>query len=242
MVAGVYMILNTATGKGYVGSAVDFRWRRNKHFSELRRGIHHSPKLQRSWDKHGEEAFIFKPLLFCDRSKLLMYEQLAIDGYDTFENGYNALKTAGSRLGMKLSEEARQKLIASKLGKKRPPFSAEWLANMAKSKVGKQKCLGYKHTEEAKANMSKARLAKHIPRSPNWKITDEGRAKISATHKGNKYSVGKNLGNKYRLGKKMSDEAKQKMSLVHKGVPKSPEQRAKMAESARLAWIERRKK
>ncbi|WP_135502078.1 GIY-YIG nuclease family protein [Planococcus koreensis] len=37
---GIYLILNTATGKYYVGETVNLNRRRIGHFSELRRNIH----------------------------------------------------------------------------------------------------------------------------------------------------------------------------------------------------------
>lgn len=51
---GVYGILNTATGKWYIGSSIELSKRMGRHLWELRSGRHHSPKLQRSFTKHGE--------------------------------------------------------------------------------------------------------------------------------------------------------------------------------------------
>lgn len=59
-VACVYRIVNTQTGKQYVGSTTRFDYRFREHRRMLRYGCHHSVHLQRSWDKHGEEAFRFE--------------------------------------------------------------------------------------------------------------------------------------------------------------------------------------
>lgn len=59
MTQGIYKIINVVNNKFYVGSAVNFSRRKTKHFSELRTNKHFNNKLQNSWNKHGEKAFIF---------------------------------------------------------------------------------------------------------------------------------------------------------------------------------------
>lgn len=56
----VYIIENLNTGKFYVGRTNDPATRKRGHLSELRRGIHGNPRLQASFNKHGEAAFEFK--------------------------------------------------------------------------------------------------------------------------------------------------------------------------------------
>ena len=45
--------------KFYIGSAVSFRKRKTRHFSELRTGKHKNRHLQHAWVKYGEQAFVF---------------------------------------------------------------------------------------------------------------------------------------------------------------------------------------
>lgn len=59
MARGIYKIINVVNNKFYVGSAVDLKRRKTRHFSELRTGEHNNSKLQNSWNKHGEQAFVF---------------------------------------------------------------------------------------------------------------------------------------------------------------------------------------
>jgi group I intron endonuclease len=59
MARGIYKIINTVNNKFYVGSAVNLSRRRTRHFSELRTKRHNNAKLQASWNKYGEAAFIF---------------------------------------------------------------------------------------------------------------------------------------------------------------------------------------
>ena len=59
MARGIYKIINVINNKFYVGSAVDLKRRKTRHFSELRTGKHNNRHLQAAWVKYGEQAFIF---------------------------------------------------------------------------------------------------------------------------------------------------------------------------------------
>lgn len=56
---GIYKIKNRITHKVYIGESVDIKSRWYTHKSELRRGVHHSERLQKEWKKYGEKAFRF---------------------------------------------------------------------------------------------------------------------------------------------------------------------------------------
>jgi len=56
---GIYAIEHIPTNKMYVGSSIDFRVRRNQHFSDLRRNRHTNLHLQRAFAKYGESNFRF---------------------------------------------------------------------------------------------------------------------------------------------------------------------------------------
>lgn len=59
MAKGIYKIINVVNNRFYVGSAVDFKRRKARHFSELRHGKHKNKHLQSAWEKYGEQAFVF---------------------------------------------------------------------------------------------------------------------------------------------------------------------------------------
>lgn len=59
MARGIYKIINVVNSKFYVGSAVDLKRRKTRHFSELRTGKHNNRHLQAAWTKYGEHAFVF---------------------------------------------------------------------------------------------------------------------------------------------------------------------------------------
>lgn len=56
---GIYKIINVVNNKFYVGSAVDLKRRKTRHFSELRNKKHPNGHLQAAWIKYGEQAFVF---------------------------------------------------------------------------------------------------------------------------------------------------------------------------------------
>lgn len=59
MARGIYKIINVINDKFYVGSAVDLKRRKTRHFSELRKGKHNNRHLQAAWNHYGDQAFIF---------------------------------------------------------------------------------------------------------------------------------------------------------------------------------------
>lgn len=218
MIGGIYKIQNVVNGKCYIGSAKSFRTRFRKHKNVLVKNAHHSIKLQRAWNKHGEDAFIFQPIIFCEPKNLLFYEQQAIDAYNSYCDGYNATIKANSALGVKRSDEIKAKISVSKAGIK---LSAEHKKAISDGNKGKKRSdetkekirivnTGVKKSKSHIENMRKANLGK--------KYNDETKAKISASL----------IGNKRALGNVLSTETKDKMSVAHKGKAQSPE------------WVEKR--
>jgi len=57
---GVYKITNLKNGKIYIGSAKHFKVRASQHRSSLVNQKHQNKHLQASWNKWGEDAFLFE--------------------------------------------------------------------------------------------------------------------------------------------------------------------------------------
>lgn len=57
--AGVYAIINLVNGKFYIGSSIGMNTRWWNHLIDLRNGTHENAHLQNSFNKYGEENFIF---------------------------------------------------------------------------------------------------------------------------------------------------------------------------------------
>lgn len=103
--SGVYRITCKPTGNIYIGSAFSFKRRWKHHKFQLNRGAHDSKYMQRSWRKYGAEAFAFEVLVVCDKSHVLMYEQIFLDALSP---AFNTCKVAGSCAGVKHTEATRE--------------------------------------------------------------------------------------------------------------------------------------
>ena len=129
MNSGVYAIISPS-GKRYIGSALDFAVRWRKHKRDLKAGRHHSPALQHAANKYGLDALRFEVIAYVARESLIVREQAEIDAYG-MANLYNVCPKAANCEGRFHKAESREKVAKAKRGKPRPPFSAEWLANMS---------------------------------------------------------------------------------------------------------------
>ena len=149
---GVYHIRNVLNGKRYIGSSVDLKKRKYQHFNNLQKNKHHSQHLQSAYNKYGEENFIFEVLEYLEvKEHVVGFEQYYID-YFGYENLYNVCPKAGSRLGIKLTEE--QCKNRTKRGKYLPrlkPISQETKRKLSFSHKGKIL------SEETRLKMSQAK-------------------------------------------------------------------------------------
>lgn len=103
---GIYKIINQLNNDCYVGSSLNLRDRKARHFRDLSNNKHHSIILQRSVEKYGIENFQFEIIEECEKDILLEREQYYID---LINPKYNICKIAGSPLDTKQSEEACEK-------------------------------------------------------------------------------------------------------------------------------------
>lgn len=175
MNTGIYQIKNLVNGKVYVGSAKSFTNRFIAHKKLLKRGKHHSIKLQNAWEKYGADNFLFQKLIICEFKDLIMYEQRAIDGLNAVKNGYNVNPTAGSSAGRPTSDATRAKMSASFKGRKRDP---EAVAKTAAAHTG------MKRSDESREKMSLSQKQRWDNATPEE--LEEMRAQVSAVHKGKK--------------------------------------------------------
>lgn len=108
--SGVYCIENKTNDRQYIGSTINPIFHRiQQHICYLKKGIHHSKILQRSFDKYGIDVFSLKVLevvLTEDISTIRDREQYWID---TLKPYYNILIDAKSPLGYIHSEEVKEK-------------------------------------------------------------------------------------------------------------------------------------
>lgn len=94
--------------------------------------------LQNAFDKYGESAFSFEPLIICEKNKeiLTLYENAVLSIYQP-DRLYNKRPNgADSSLGMRHTPETRAKMSAAGRGKTKSP---EHRAKIAASQKGKKK-------------------------------------------------------------------------------------------------------
>jgi hypothetical protein len=245
-ISGVYEIVNTINGHRYVGSSCDIKNRWREHVRDLNNNKHHSAYLQRAWNKYGEKYFIFSIIKECFPFILVSLEQ----GYiNKSKPEYNISPTAGSPLGVKHSDETKEKV--SKAGKGRV-FSDEHKKRISDANKGKilsdetkrrigAKSIGRFFSEESRKKMSEKRKG-ISPGNKGKHHTQEARKKISNSLLGNKNTLGVEPWNKGKKGlQKMSDEARRKISESRTGKCLSIEAKRKVSEAKKKWWEEKKR-
>lgn len=104
---GIYCITNDTI---YIGSANNFHARLIRHTSYLKRNAHHSPKLQRAWNKYTIKAFLFVIIeeIIDDLAKA---EEKWINIFDSYKNGFNCTDVCQNYKPFNLTSEQIQKRI-----------------------------------------------------------------------------------------------------------------------------------
>ncbi len=159
-VAGVYKIID-GKDRVYIGSSVNMKNRISNHKRDLRNNRHSNKKLQRSWNKYGEEFFYFEELETCSKADLIAREQYWLD---TSQPYYNILRTAYSVLGLRHSEEFKQ-------ARRKFRHSDETKISMSKTRLGR------KFSEEHRENISKALTGNVVSGATRLKLSVVGKAK-----------------------------------------------------------------
>lgn len=137
VISCIYKIQSTIDDRCYIGSAVNFKSRKSDHLKLLRKGIHHSKKLQHFFWKYGEKCIQFLIIEECEKSKLIEREQFWIDYYQSYEKtGFNICKIAGSTYGRILSEETKDKIRKKAVGRKQ---SDEQISQRVQKNTGKKR-------------------------------------------------------------------------------------------------------
>lgn len=134
---GIYKIQSIIKpDKIYIGSAIDIFKRWNQHLYKLKKKIHVNKKLQYHFDKYNESDLWFSIILYgCNKNELIIIEQLFLDSYKPW---FNICKIAGSTLGIKASEESKQKMRKAQKGKV-PWSKGKHLSESHKQKISKSK-------------------------------------------------------------------------------------------------------
>jgi group I intron endonuclease len=118
MDSGIYKIENIINHKIYIGSSINLKSREYKHFWMLNNNIHDNNYLQNSFNKFGENFFIFSILEKCEPELLIEKENYYINEYKSndYNYGYN-LATVNEFRRNTFNEEVKVKLSKYNLEK-----------------------------------------------------------------------------------------------------------------------------
>lgn len=168
----VYKITNSVNNKVYIGittKSLDYRWR--GHLIQLRQNNQRT--LYRAIQKYGQENFSIEEIDRATTEKDLgLLEQKYILQYNSFgSGGYNMCAGGVGPLGMKHSEEIRNRIKAAV--KNKPPCSEETRKKISIACTGRKipaeavarqvaKRIGAKRTPEQCAAITAGRIGKGL--------------------------------------------------------------------------------
>jgi hypothetical protein len=114
MNSGVYKITCFENGHYYYGSSINLKSRFINHISKLRLQKHRNHRLQRTFNKYGEDSLAFEVVEYCDPYLTTLCEQKYLDAHATHDNCMNFCKNASAPMaGLKFSEDHKRKMAES---------------------------------------------------------------------------------------------------------------------------------
>ena len=256
-VSGIYIIFNSESCSYYIGSSGNIHVRMRQHIRALERQSHHSRYLQRSYNRHGSDVFIFGILeVVDDTADLLVREQHWLD---TSSATYNVSPTAGSNRGTTLSAETRAKLseitkaqwragihsnsrVVSKetRAKLSEATASNWQSKSHRERMREAARNRFLQAPNASENIRRAKISAF--HKEHWKtrdrtVSEEQRAKISKTLTGKPQPWNSRARSEEEKEKQrnrvFSDETRRKMSEAKLGRTLPPEHAEKIKESNR---------
>lgn len=127
---GIYKITCTANNKIYIGSSSNIYQRWHRHKSNFRLNVANK-NIQNSYNKYGNDTFLFEIIEECLVDSLIEREQYWFDFYKA--NGCDLLNcgeiVSNPTRGTTLSKEKRNNISAKNLGKNNPSFNKIWIHN-----------------------------------------------------------------------------------------------------------------
>lgn len=220
----VYRITNTVSGTYYVGSSTNLYERWRTHRKKLRAGSAPNPRLQASWSKHGEAAFVFSILgEFTTVQEMEAAEEALLSEFvgtpgccnmsrsattpwrnkGPLHPQYGVLRTTESKEGLRKAALLQWALADPRTGlthsaEAKAKISAKVQAALADGRGGK-----FIPTAETRAKMSAALMGNKGPKG--HVRTEEHRRKLAESAKGNQNFRGKKHTEvaKAKLGKRV---------------------------------------
>jgi len=125
ILCGIYRITNLSNNFSYIGASKDIHKRIYNHKKLLDNNNHRNKNLQKDWNYFGENFFNFEILEICNWESLDELEVLYIKKEKENGTSYNILLggSKNSWLGLKRSEETKNKISEKNKGNKNPMFN-----------------------------------------------------------------------------------------------------------------------
>lgn len=217
----IYKILCKKNNKVYIGQTVNLNKRMMEHFNDLRKGKHHSLKLQRAFDKYGEEFFEHSLIEIVPENIADDREKYWIKHYNSTDKNFGFNNESGGNLKKVVSEDTKKKL--SNINKSKYTKARKYLLSPEALKKKSEKLTGSgnpmygktpkewmsKESYEKWVNDKRKRMLENNPMKGK-KHSKESLEKIKNA------SLGEN--NPF-FGKHHSDETKSKLSKIRKENP-----------------------
>jgi group I intron endonuclease len=216
----IYKIVNLVNDKFYVGSTTNKKVRFREHRKQLRGNRHHCKHLQAAWNKYGEKKFDFRvveevPVEVALHEVEDSWLKEHFGKPHCYNSGAAAIAPWRGVYGPNHFNFGREMAAPQKeqISRALKDFYAQDYANHPR--VGKQ------HTEETKAKISASKKANPVAYWEGKERSEETKAKISEAQRGkpkaprteaHREALSQSLlGNQNFLGKKHTEEAKEKM-------------------------------
>lgn len=188
----IYQITQLSNSKKYIGSTRDAHTRRIDHYRDLVNNRHCNPHLQNSFNKYGEQDFVFhivEETLFDNQFER---EQWYLNNVVDWGNDFNSnryAKLSSGTYGKKFSEKTKKKKSIALKGKRRIMSDEERERRSESAKImnAKRKASGWKLSDDARKKRSE--ISKMLGLKPpicsqkGRNRTEETKTKISEASK-----------------------------------------------------------
>jgi group I intron endonuclease len=204
----IYKATCTISNKCYIGQTIKpLIDRQAEHYSSMKRlsNTHFHNALR----KHGIESFKWIILAIPSSFNMMnVLEELYVEKYNSFHNGYNMTEGGGGVCGWHHTEESRQKISEAHIGKKHTKETKQKISDLNTGNIPWNKGKTGIYSKETRRRLSE--IARNRP-----PMTEETKRKIG---EGNN-------------GKIVSIETRKKLSDARKNYTHSEETRRKMSEA-----------
>lgn len=179
--SGVYRLRSLSTDKFYIGSTQDFNRRAEGHFRSLGKGTHHNVRVQKLYDKLGEDDLVFEILhrLPIDEARIKEDRLIKRHASNPLSLNLGLSAIGGDNLTRHPRKAAIIKQMTSSVQKRMDAMTAEE-RKLAHGLPGEKNGMyGRHHTGESKAQMSELRKGKPNP-ATSYSRSEETKSKMKA--------------------------------------------------------------